>query len=371
MGVSSSRARVLALLIVPSLAACGVFLDIAEEPPSEVVPPDGGQDGQASAEGGVEGAADGPLDPCVAAGDCTPQLLTKLSGAVKRLVVSGSSLYIAHDTTAEPRVVRVAADAPAATFDLDPHATGPDVFGGSSSIAVDPSGAIYWGTPNGLRRHEADAGADASADAGITSLSDLGAPVSGVRIADGRLHFAVFGPQGGAGVNTGHLASCALPGCGDVQVSGYTPYPLDLVAIGATRWWLATDNSFQNLALRTVGQVIPGEQQSPSRMVTDGALIYWSTTDGLRMFTVQSRMLVDLLPVPTAPASRVNGVALDPTGSLYVTQESKVKRCTIANGKCTFTDVATTAGTAVEIAADATTLYWGTTDGSVWRVAKP
>jgi len=49
-------------------------------------------------------------------------------------------------------------------------------------------GVVFWGTPNGLRRRDADAAADASNDAGIRSMSGLGAPVAGLRIAGGRLH---------------------------------------------------------------------------------------------------------------------------------------------------------------------------------------
>jgi hypothetical protein len=36
-----------------------------------------------------------------------------------------------------------------------------------------------------------------------------------------------------------------------------------------------------------------------------------------------------------------------------------------------FTTLATTAGSAVDVAVDATHVYWGTTDGSVWRLRKP
>jgi hypothetical protein len=373
MRVSSSRAVAVGLALCPFLVACGVLLDVSDDPGATDVPDAARDDASTSAESGPDTSTDASVDTCPTPDSCAPQLLTKLSGGVRRLVLADGSLYVAY-AGAETHVARVAANAPGAAFELDPQAKGPDVFGGSSSIAVDSTGAVYWGTPNGLRRHEADAGADASTDAGVTSLSDLGAPVSGVRIADGRLQFAVYGPQGGAGVNTGHLASCALPGCTDVQTATFTPYPLDVVAIGTTRWWLATDNAFQNLALRTVGDVIQGEQQTPSRMVTDGQHIYWSTADGLRMFTIQGRMLVDLLTPPNAPTSvttRVNGIALDPAGSLFVTQQSQVRHCAIAAGKCTFTDVAKTPGIAVEIAADATTLYWGTDDGSIWRQRKP
>jgi hypothetical protein len=113
-----------------------------------------------------------------------------------------------------------------------------------------------------------------------------------------------------------------LPGCTDVQVAYYTPYPLDLVPVDTTRWWLGTNATIQNLALRTVGAVIGTEQLSPSRMVSDGQRIYWSTVDGLRMFTIQGRTLVDLLAAPTTGITRVNGIALDSAGTLYVTQGS-------------------------------------------------
>ena len=42
--------------------------------------------------------------------------------------------------------------------------------GGRGSIVVDSSGAVYWGTPNGLRRREPNAGPDASTGAGVTVI---------------------------------------------------------------------------------------------------------------------------------------------------------------------------------------------------------
>lgn len=259
------------------------------------------------------------------------------------------------------------APTPGPAVDLDPQAAAPELCRGDSNIAVDGSGAVYWGTPNGMRRREPGAGADASTGAGITELSALGAPVSGVRIADGRVHFTVNGPSSVPAPNVGHLASCALPGCTDVQIAAYAPYPLDVIAVGASRWWFGTDTLGANLALRKPGAQLSAEQLSPSRMATDGQRIYWSTVDGLRMFNVANSTLTELIATATTLGTRINGVAVDAAGALYVTQQSSVLRCVMVAGQCTFTTLAITAGTAV----DATHIYWGTTDGSIWRLRKP
>jgi hypothetical protein len=373
MRVLASRRLVVVLVIAPLLVACGVLIDVADDP---VAPPDrldASQDGTEQEGAAASDAGDGaaPTDACATPAACAPEKLATLSGGVVRLVVSGSSLLAAHMAAAGPHVASLASGAPGPALELDPFASGPDIFRADSNIAVDSSGAVYWGTPNGLRRHEPGAGGDASTDAGVTELSALGAPVSGVRIADGRLHFTVNGPQGVPVPNVGHIASCALPGCGDVQTATFVPYALDVIAIGASRWWLGTDNVGANMALRKPGVVLTGEQLQPSRMVTDGAHIYWSTVDGLRMLTIAGDAVTDLLPAPTAIGTRISGVALDPTGALYVTQQSNVLRCAVVAGKCSFTTVATTAGNAVDVAVDATHVYWGTTDGSVWRLKKP
>jgi hypothetical protein len=385
MRVLSSRGATFVAFLAPLLAACGVALEIADDPSAVAARLDGGgPDGDASGgEGGVidvdanvligdDAGADGPgADACATVAVCAPERLVTLAGGVLRLVVSGTSLYAAHASAAEAHFVRVATSGPAPALDLDPYATGPDAFRPESNIAVDATGAVYWGTPNGLRRHETGVGADASTGAGVTELSSLGAPVSGVRIAaDGRLHYAVSGPNVAA-PNGGHLGSCALPGCTDVQVSTYTPLPYDVIAIGATNWWLGTDASFANLALRN-GVFVGPTQSSPSPMVADGAgHIFWSTFFNLEMFTIAGNVLVDLLAADTAAATRVNGITLDPAGTLYVTRESNVLRCAIVGNKCSFTTIATTPGIATSVAADATHLYWGTSDGSVWRQRKP
>jgi hypothetical protein len=376
MRVLSCRRLAVALALAPLLVACGVLIDVAEDPPITPDRVDGSPDeggakdgsGETDAAASDAGAA---ADACATAAVCSPERLATLSGGVVRLVVVGSSLYAAEMTSPGPRVVSLASGGPGPVLELDPHANGPDIFRADSNIAVDSSGAVYWGTPNGLRRHEPGAGADPSTDAGVTELSALGAPVSGVRIADGRLHFTVNGPQGVPMPNIGHIASCALPGCSDVQSSTFTAYALDVIAIGASRWWLGTDNAGANLALRKTGAVLSGEQLLPSRMVTDGLHIFWSTIDGLRMYTLTTDAVTDLLPAATAAGTRVSGVAVDPAGTLFVTQQSSVLRCTIVAGQCSFTTVATTAGNAVDIAVDATHVYWGTTDGSVWRLRKP
>jgi len=373
MRVLAERRVALVLAMAPLLVACGVLLDVADDPAAPV-PVDGGQEGAIAPQDGgstVDADASAAVDACATAAVCSPERLATLSGGVVRLVAVGSSLYAAHTGGSGPHVVSLASGAPGPVLDLDPQAQVPNLYRADSNIAVDGSGAVYWGTPNGMRRHEPGAGADASTDAGVTELSALGAPVTGVRIADGRLHFTVNGPSSVAAPNVGHIASCALPGCTDVQTAIFTPYPLDVIAIGASRWWLGTDNLGANMALRKLGTVISGEQLSPSLLSTDGQHIYWSTVDGLRMFTLATNALVDLLPAVTTIGTRINGVAVDPSGTLYVTQQSSVLRCTIAGDKCSFTTVATTAGNAVDLAVDATHVYWGTTDGSVWRLRKP
>ena len=236
-----ARRIALVLAVAPVLIACGVILDVADDP---VSPPDRVDGGQGESAIGQES---GPLDPDATAGDsggdacataaaCSPQRLTTLSGGVIRLVVVGNSLYAAHTSSAGERVVSLASGAPGPVLDLDPQAQVPNLFGASSNIAVDMNGAVYWGTANGLRRHDVGAGADASTDAGVTPFSDLGSPVSGVRIADGRLHFTVNTPTGG--LNGGYIGSCALPGCTGVQSAVTVAYPLDVIASGSSRWWL-------------------------------------------------------------------------------------------------------------------------------------
>lgn len=382
-----------ALAACSLLVACGVLLGADDEPGAGEVDAGGGdpRDAGLDPEGGTDGdrqdacaSADtsSDKDNCGScghacgggacnAGVCAPELVTKLAGAVLRLVAAGDALY-AGTSGAQPGVFRIGKAPPAAALELDPGAFVTEELSGNGNIAVDPSGVAYWGTPNGLRRIGADAGPDAATDGGAESLSELGAPVYAVRIVDGRLHFAVSGPAGGAGVNTGHLASCALPLCTDVQISNYTPYPLDVIPIGTTRWWLGTDSMIQTLALRTTGAVVIGaEQHQPSRMVSDGQRIYWSNLEGLQMFTVAGRVLVDLIPAPTAAKTRVNGVVLDSDGTLYVTQQAQMKRCTITSDKCVLTVVGTGPGTATDVAVDSQFFYWGTDDGSIMRVRKP
>lgn len=374
MRVLAERRLALVLVLAPLSVACGVLIDVADDPASVPDRADGHDDGAVGPyEDGdaAVGDASAATDACATAAVCEPQRLATLGGGVLRLVVSGSALYAAHTAGSGPHVVSLASGAPGPVLELDPQANGPDIFRGDSNLAVDSSGAVYWGTPNGLRRREPGAGADASTGAGVTELSALGAPVSGVRIAGGRLHFTVNGPQGVAAPNVGHIASCALPGCGDVQTAAFTPYPLDVIAVGGSRWWLGTDNLGANMALRKPGLVVTGEQLSPGRMATDGQHIYWSTVDGLRMYTIATDAVADLLPAATTLGTRINGVAVDPAGTVFVTQQSNVLRCTLAGGKCSFSTVATTAGNAIDVAVDATHVYWGTTDGSVWRLRKP
>jgi hypothetical protein len=368
MGDFSTRA--VALLLVPLLASCGVLLSISDDPAAP--PADGGStEGSSTVEGGAD-APDGSVssDACAMPAACAPELLTTLSGSVIRLVTAGNALYAAI-AGAQPSVFRIDLASPQAPLDLDIAGVIPEEFRADSNIAVDPSGVVFWGTANGLRRRDANAAADASNDAGITTMSELGAPVAGVRIAGGRLHYTVAGPNGGAGVNTGHLASCALPTCTDVQDVSYTPSPIDVIAIGANRWWLGTDATLQHLTFKSQSGSIGSDQLSPSRMVTDGARIFWSTNDALRMFTAATSELVDLMPAGSLSAGRVNGVAVDTDGSLYVTQGKTVKRCAIAANKCMFTELAATGSNAVDIALDATFLYWGNVDGSILRLRKP
>jgi hypothetical protein len=365
-------ARLVAVLSFLLLAACGVLLDISGDP---VAPPvDGGDEGsliEASADGSGSDAGvlpDGDVDACAMPATCAPELLATLPGSVLRLVASDSALYAAA-SGAQPSVFRIDLAPPHTTLDLDPSGVVPDEFRGDSNIAVDPSGVVFWGTPNGLRRRDADAGPSPFNDAGIVTMSELGAPVAGVRIQGGRLHYTVAGPNGGAGVNTGHLASCALPFCTDVQQVSFTPSPTDVIAIGANRWWLGADATLTMHMFRSISGPIGPEESVPSRMVTDGARIFWSTSDALRMFTIATVALVDLLPAGST--SRVNGVVLDADGTLYVTQDTAVKRCTIAADKCAFTEVAKTGSPAIDVAVDATFLYWGNLDGSVLRLRKP
>lgn len=92
-------------------------------------------------------------------------------------------------------------------------------------------------------------------------------------------------------------------------------------------------------------------------MATDGARIYWSTFDGLAMFTVAGGALAALLPAPTGATNRVNGIVVVSDGARYVTQQAAVKRCTITSGKCVLTSVAEGPATATDVAVDGTFLY--------------
>jgi hypothetical protein len=375
--VSRQFFALLSLPLLAAVAACGVLLDISGD---SVAPPvDGGGDGSVTEAGSDSGSGSGgggdaevlqdaDVDACATPATCTPELLTTLPGSLVRLVASGNALYAAANG-GQPSVFRIDLAPPHATLDLDPSGVVPEEFRGDSNIAVDPTGVVFWGTANGLRRRDADAGPNAANDAGIVTMSELGAPVAGVRIQGGRLHYTVAGPNGGVGVNTGHLASCALPLCTDVQEISYTPSPTDVIAIGASRWWLGSDATLTMHMFHSVSGPIGPEETVPSRMATDGTRIFWSTSDALAMFTIATSALVDLLPAGST--SRVNGVAVDSDGTLYVTQDTAVKRCTIAAGKCMFTEVAKTASQAIDVAVDATFLYWGNLDGSVLRLRKP
>ncbi len=363
----SARGVVL-LLAGPLLTACGAFLSVSDDPASTTDPSDdGGTDEATTQDGGAPDTSAPATDACAQAATCAPELMRQMGGSVLRLVAAGNALYAAVDGS-QASVFRVDLAPPFTPLDLDRSGVVPEEFRGDSNIAVDPSGAVFWGTANGLRRRDANAVPDASNDAGITTMTELGAPVAGVRIIDGRLHFTVAGPAGGAAANTGHLATCTLPFCTDVQQVAYTPAPIDVIAIGATRFWMGSNAQLTKLTFQSVSGTIGTEQALPSRMVTDGTRILWSTVDALLMYTVATHELVDLLPAPTSAASRVNGVILDSDGTLYVTQEKAVRRCVLADAKCTFVDLASNASIAVDLAVDATFLYWGTLDGSILRL---
>jgi hypothetical protein len=207
MRVVSTRA--IALALSPFLAACGVFLSIDEPPAAPVVDDGGGADGR-----GADGAdaAVSASDACAMPATCAPELVTTMGGSVIRLLLANNALY-AGVAGAQPSVFRIDLASPQKPLDLDVAGVIPNELRPDSNIAVEASGVVFWGTANGLRRRDADAAAGASNDAGITTMRELGSPVAGVRIAGGRLYYTVAGPNGGAGVNTGHLASCALPTC--------------------------------------------------------------------------------------------------------------------------------------------------------------
>ncbi len=371
--ICAAAGRAIAVLLCPLLGACGVILGIEADPGVPLA--EGGADAAMptrSGDGGAD-ASDGDggsvTDACAMPATCAPELLTTMGGSVLRLVTAGSALYAAASGPA-PSVFRIDLASPLVPLDLDPHGVIPQEFYGTSNIAVDPTGVVFWGTPNGLRRRDADAQPDAGDGAGLTTMTELGAPVSGVRIVDGRLHFTVTGPNAAAAPNNGHLASCALPSCApDLQPVVNTPGPIDVIVVGMARWWLGTDTALQKLTFHSASGSIGGEQLSPSLMVTDGSRIFWSTADALRMFTIATSELVDLLPAGST--SRVNGIVLDTDGTLYVTQDKGVKRCAIASGKCAFTELARGASQAADIAVDSTFLYWGNLDGSILRLRKP
>ena len=131
-------------------------------------------------------------------------------------------------------VFRIDLASPQVPLDLDPHrrragAVPPSTATSRSTRAASCSGA----RPNGIRRREADCARRRVDDAGLTTMSELGAPVAGVRIVSGRL--ALHGGRSerrrrGQTPATSRAARC--PVAPTSSRSAYTPSPIDVIAIG-------------------------------------------------------------------------------------------------------------------------------------------
>lgn len=99
-----------------------------------------------------------------------------------------------------------------------------------------------------------------------------------------------------------------------MQPVGSAPYVQDVLLIQGARFWIGFDDALTGFVFRKPGVVISNIQLTPSRLATEGQAIYWSTADNLRMYTIGTSTLSDLLPAATDGATRVNGVAVDPAG---------------------------------------------------------
>ena len=77
--------------------------------------------------------------------------------------------------------------------------------------------------------------------------------------------------------------------------------------------------------------------------------------------------MADLLTIPTHPADRIAGIALDGDGSLYLAQQFYVRRCVVTAGKCVSSQVALLGLKVTDVALDADFVYILAREGSIWR----
>jgi hypothetical protein len=375
--------RALAAGLSVAVASCGTFLAASsdDDPPRRV---DASEASEASPadDAGTDAACSPDLsrDPasCGACGrscfggaceggKCQPQLVANVGGAVTRLVRHGESLYVIARLPGASEVLRIRNAPPTAIERLDPSPQVGDVPGGETNVAVHPSG-IYWGTPNGLRRRAVDG--DAGADAGIETLSAHGAPVMGVRIAGNTLHFTVFTFDSVPAPNQGRVKTCTLPACADVT-GPFADMPLDVAIVGGVKVWLAFPQVNGNgFVLHDAAGPIGGQQDQPRRFASDDKRVVWSTVEGVRSLVPPSRTIEDLVP-PTTLTTRVEGVAMDETGALWLAHQKTLERCTITAGRCVLETIATSTAEIVDVAVDDRLVYWGESDGSVKRIRRP
>lgn len=363
--------------------ACGSLLGIDDEPPvaAVVAPSDGGGSSDvAQAEGSTPGLCENrdlssDNANCGACGhdcrggtctkgDCAPQLMAKISGGeADRLLLHGDSLFVrAGPLGGSRRPYRVALAPPHGVVDLDPSITAPETATGELAAL---GNVLYWGTPNGLRSRVLDAPSS-------TTLLDAGADavtVRGVRIAGSTLYWTRYMPYSAGG----RVASCTLPACADPQFRSYAHYASDLVVAGARTFEMATpldplDGVLSLHETHTVpltGEELGGEV---ARLLHDGGdQIYWSTSKSLRRFTISTSTVADLLTIPTHPADRIAGIALDGDGALYLAQQFYVRRCVVTAGKCVSSQVALLDLKVTDVALDADFVYILAREGSIWR----
>lgn len=357
---------VFVLAATATLLACGSFLGIGSEIP----------DGE---EPGSDASSDAPLesttsesctgDACEAAtatcpdDGCPPELLASGVGdAARRIVASDGWLYVIRTTGGNPRPVRLKAELGAAVEELDP--TGGVTNAATGSLVVHPSG-LYWATTNGLRYRNTSGGTDAED-------LDPGLQVRAMAIAGNTLRYSRFSYDTAGG----RLITCTLPGCAD-KSQELANNMGDLLVLPTGRLWFGFPKGGQTFSLFDSQGEIEADVMSPSWMVTDGQLAYYSTVNGLRVVSPAARKADNLLP--TTIVDRVEGVVADGAGVLYFARGAAIHRCLVPACSASLT-VATTppnpdAGTqperATDVAVDAKYVYWVTNKANVFRVKKP
>lgn len=342
-----------------ALAACGTFLGVGADEAAAPPDPDAGaaQPDGAPADGPPDVDAECSAEPCGA-----PELVGNAGGAVRRIAVGPEGVYAIAQLPGGTEIVRVQKGAPAER--LDPNPSVADAPGFDTDIALHASG-VYWGTPNGLRKRArgADAGAAASMD------PSLGAPVSGVRVEGDTLHFTVTNFSTVPSPNQGRVKACTLPACADVS-GPFADLPLDVALPAQHPYWFAFASASDHVyVLFDASGAIGGTQSTPGRFAYDAARAVWSTSDGVRTIAPPSRTIEDVLP--TSSSTRVEGIAIDDGGALWLAHQRAVERCVVDAGRCTPGFSLPTQAVVLDVAAFGEFVYWGEGDGSIRRLRRP